>query len=249
MPRRANDERGNDVTAKSASKDDGWAYECPKCDGEMSVAGGAETAVRKHFRHRPGETCIDHPDVDETKLHRAGKQAIMTDLAAHGVATNIEAEVQLERSKPDILFTVDGDRVAVEIQVSRISAERIRKRTRDRTQDGVYTLWLLHDEVFGPAISKHGNKYVTYRATEYGLLSLFSDEAQAFLSYYNSEHGRPKVRELDPFDDGGGAFIRNERTIIDIDTFTTKRGFRLATAPSLVPEETGDDEQMRLFEA
>lgn len=221
MPRHANDERGNDVTAKSASKDDGWAYECPKYGGEMSVAGGAETAVRKHFRHRPGETCIDHTDIDETKLHRAGKQAIMTDLAAHGVATNIEAEVQLERSKPDILFTVDGDRVAVEIQVSRISAERIRKRTRDRTQDGVYTLWLLHDDIFGPATSRRGNKYTNYSATEYGLLSLFGDGTQPFLSYYNSDHGRPKVCQLDPFDDGDGAFINSERTIIG--NFSTRR--------------------------
>jgi len=55
MPRRANDERDNQVTAKSVSKDDGWVYECPKCGGDMSVAGGAETAVRKHFRHRPGK--------------------------------------------------------------------------------------------------------------------------------------------------------------------------------------------------
>lgn len=241
--------KGSHIPAKSASKSEGWAYKCPSCGREMKVAGGNGTAVRKHFRHRPGDTCGAYSGVDEGAAHAETKDSITTALCGSSWASSISEETSVGNTVADILCEIDGQRVGVEVQVSGISAQDLRKRTRKRSGEGAYTLWLFHEDTYGRTkTSKNGNTYVTFRGGELGYQSLTrqGDTEGTWIHYVGSE-GRMTARYIKLFEDGGGGWIDRRVPFDRPSLFCTSSGFKLAASTQAIPANTGDENQMRLF--
>lgn len=133
----------------AANREDNSTYQCPNCDGEMTLAGGSLTQFVPFFRHKPGEACHEYPDRQgEGEIHEDAKCQIEANLREIDWATDVDTEHLTGSAKPDVFFRCDGIKYGVEIQVSSITATELLERTRARTEEGIHTLWLFHDSLY-----------------------------------------------------------------------------------------------------
>lgn len=249
MPRHAVDANGQLIHAEALSTDSPKSVFCRRCENELILAGGTNTRVAKHFRHRPGETCIDYDEREETELHLERKVEIANFLESESWVSGVEMEQDLETTRPDVLFTTDGTDFAVEIQVSGISADEIYRRTKERSKNDIHTLWLFHPETYkATTVSDNGNEYVQFKAGELGYLSLF-DEPPSWMLYCAPDHDDRlgTAIHVDLFEEANGGWPGRNQAVRNPVPFTTTNGLRLATIEEAVPETTGDENQARLF--
>jgi competence protein CoiA len=78
----------------------------------------------------------------ESEQHRHCKIAIYESLIAHPRVTKCEIERNLGSVRPDVSAYISGVPVAIEVQVSNLSLEKIIYRTTEYARKGIYVLWL-----------------------------------------------------------------------------------------------------------
>jgi competence protein CoiA len=112
---------------------------CPDCNKEVILKAGGDKV--NHFAHANSAVCRLY--TFESDAHRLCKLQVFEGLRrAPGVS-----DVALERSvgtvRPDVSATINGARVAIEVQISSLSIDAIMRRTIEYAQRGIYVLWLL----------------------------------------------------------------------------------------------------------
>jgi competence protein CoiA len=125
------------LTAKEANKADA-PFICQCCDKRVSLRKGGVRS--SHFAHFPPVTC--EYGVGESEEHRRCKIEIYEHLINHPKVTKCEMERNLGTVRPDISAYINNVPVAIEVQLSTLSLEKIERRTADYASKGIYVLWL-----------------------------------------------------------------------------------------------------------
>lgn len=114
----------------------GKEFTCPACRGRLRLKNG--TIVRKHFAHISLQDCQFYTENESTEHLN-----IKAFLFSWGKKTDsIRVEVFLPKLQQvaDLLI---NDKIALEVQCSTISQQRLRERTINYHQHGYSVLWLL----------------------------------------------------------------------------------------------------------
>ena len=129
---------GEQVIAKSTTKSDG-PFLCPECDNEVVLKVGS---VRlNHFAHKSTTNC--EYGKGETEAHRKCKMAIYEALLKEPNVKKAALERSLKTCRPDVSAYINGVPVAIEVQISTLTMEKIIQRTEEYARKGIYVLWLL----------------------------------------------------------------------------------------------------------
>lgn len=142
---------GQKLAAWEASRDD-RPFLCACCESPVTLRRGGVRAP--HFAHQPPVTC--EYGVGESEEHRRCKISIYENLVAHPRVARCEMERNLGAVRPDVSAYIDGVPVAVEVQLSSLSLDKIRYRTQEYARRGIYVLWLplytlpLNRELYSP---------------------------------------------------------------------------------------------------
>ncbi|MBI3236498.1 MAG: hypothetical protein HYZ48_02145 [Chlamydiales bacterium] len=115
-------------------------YLCPECSKELKVRAGPHR--RAHYYHLRGSSYC--------RQHQKSLEHIQTQLF---FLKNLpEGECFLEYRFPAINRIADvfwkGAKIVFEIQCSPISQQEVEDRTSDYAQEGLDTIWILHDKRF-----------------------------------------------------------------------------------------------------
>lgn len=125
------------VYAKDVDKSDA-PFECPVCRGETVLRKGAVKI--HHFAHKPPVFC--EYGKGESEAHRNCKQSIFEALKVAPDVTECELEKNFGRVVSDVFFVLSGRKVAIEVQISNLTMNRIIERTEAYNDLGIYVLWM-----------------------------------------------------------------------------------------------------------
>lgn len=124
-----------------------WTWECPLCEEEVVYVQEGADGTTAHFRHK---SKTDHPKISEGELHRKAKKEIKRKLERDNQLREIELEKVIDQEDSRVadiyLETREGYKIAVEIQCSSQTQKEFEQRTKDYTDKGIYTLWILNSE-------------------------------------------------------------------------------------------------------
>lgn len=112
---------------------------CPECNEEVILKLGSKRIW--HFSHQPGSGCESEYE-RESEYHLAGKLQLYDWLLKQGIDAELERYDPLIRQKPDIVFTWNGEKYALEYQCSPIPEEIFMKRTRTFLENGYVPIWI-----------------------------------------------------------------------------------------------------------
>jgi len=132
--RAQNDSR---VVAAEEERNDGpWV--CPSCSAQVALKKGSIKI--HHFAHYPPVSC--EYGVGESEEHRRCKTAIFEAIRSETNTSMWELERDLGSVRPDVSGYIGHTPVAIEVQVSSLSLERIAHRTREYADKGISVLWI-----------------------------------------------------------------------------------------------------------
>jgi competence protein CoiA len=125
---------------------------CPCCSEIVTLRRGG--IIAPHFAHKPPVTC--EYGTGESEEHRQCKISIYEALAADPLVKKCEMERDLGAVRPDVSAYINGVPVAIEVQASNLTLEKIGRRTGEYARRGIYVLWLpiykesLKAELYSP---------------------------------------------------------------------------------------------------
>lgn len=137
--------QAGEVMATEVSPEDGPFY-CPACQETLIFKQGRKVVA--HFAHYPEATCT-YTNEGESDEHRQAKLEIYQALLQAPGVSDVRLERYLQDVRPDVSFVLNGQLVAVEIQVSQLSRDDIAWRTIAYARKDIAVLWtpLLLEEV------------------------------------------------------------------------------------------------------
>jgi competence protein CoiA len=142
---------GRKVGAWEAERDE-RPFLCPCCSEVVTLRRGG--IIAPHFAHKPPVTC--EYGTGESEEHRRCKIAIYEALVAHASVRKCEMERDLGAVRPDVSAYINDLPVAIEVQASNLSLEKIARRTLEYARRAIYVLWLpiykesLKAELYSP---------------------------------------------------------------------------------------------------
>ncbi len=142
---------GQKLGAWEADKRD-RPFICFCCQRVVTLRQGS--VIAPHFAHLPPVVC--EYGTGESAAHRQCKLAIYDSLAADPRVTKCELERNLGTVRPDVSAYLNGVPIAIEVQLSTLSLDRISYRTAEYRRKGIYVLWLpvyhakLERELYSP---------------------------------------------------------------------------------------------------
>jgi len=116
---------------------------CPHCNKKLIFVDG--TFVIKHFRHHKLSDCSFEP---ETKEHIQMKKFFCKFFKLNPL---INLEVNLGFAIPDIY--IPKEKIAIEVQRSELSYKKFIERTENYTKNGIYVLWVFHEDLVKENVS------------------------------------------------------------------------------------------------
>ena len=111
---------------------------CPSCNREVNVKKG--NIKTHHFAHKPPSTC-EHGQ-GESDAHRKCKEEIYNQLLLSSNTTDAEVEKNFGTVISDVYAVISNVPVAIEIQKSNLTVNKIIERTKKYEQLGIHVLWL-----------------------------------------------------------------------------------------------------------
>ena len=138
----AKNTEGKLVSALETSLQRKEPYSCPGCQGVVLLRHGQ--VMCPHFAHKSLQDCQFFSE-NESAQHLSLKAALYKSLVNHGEKVSIE-KVLFEMGQIADLFV--GDSLALEVQCSRLSQQRLRERTRAYQQAGYEVRWLLGEDLW-----------------------------------------------------------------------------------------------------
>lgn len=128
---------GRKVGAWEAERDE-RPFLCPCCSEVVTLRRGG--IIAPHFAHKPPVTC--EYGTGESEEHRRCKISIFEALVLHSHVRKCEMERDLGAVRPDVSAYINNVPVAIEVQASNLSLEKIARRTEEYARRGIYVLWL-----------------------------------------------------------------------------------------------------------
>lgn len=118
-------------------------YHCPSCKQAVHLKRGA--VMRPHFAHYQKEAC-DVFSEGETEEHIQGKIQIKAWLEAQNIPVEMEAYLPSLKQRPDLLITINQQKIALEFQCSAIPIHKIVERTHGYMNAGIQVIWILGEQ-------------------------------------------------------------------------------------------------------
>ena len=115
-------------------------YHCPACKQSVHLKRGA--VMRPHFAHYQKEAC-DVFSEGETEEHIQGKLQMKAWLEAQNFEVEMEAYLPELKQRPDLLVTINHQKIALEFQCSAISIHKVVERTQGYQRAGIQVVWML----------------------------------------------------------------------------------------------------------
>ncbi|MBP2099265.1 competence protein CoiA [Enterococcus rivorum] len=113
---------------------------CVSCGEQVRLKNGQRKIA--HFAHISKKTC-DSFSEGETEEHLFLKQALASWCERDGLDYEIEAYLPELNQRPDILI----GKLALEVQCSSISKDRLLQRTRNYLEAGYYPIWICGEKL------------------------------------------------------------------------------------------------------
>ena len=139
------------VLAIDVARDDA-PFHCPNCREDVVIKKGR--IVTHHFAHAPPVTCSW--GTGESPEHMRAKLEIFNALRTKSNVSLVEVEHELDDNRPDVYAVINGQRVAFEIQISRLDLADVARRTASYHSKNISVLWLalysseLHSDRYSP---------------------------------------------------------------------------------------------------
>lgn len=139
-PKYALDKNLNEIDLKNSLY--GEEYTCPNC--KQKIKARKAKSGKKHFYHIPTNK------TNESQLHLNAKKELLSWLKKENSSGNWGEERYIKKIKarPDISGRINGIPVVFEIQHSPLTAEELNRRTLKYSKLGIYTIWVIPEEVF-----------------------------------------------------------------------------------------------------
>jgi competence protein CoiA len=128
---------GQRVLANSESRSNA-PFLCLECDAEVVLREGSVRV--NYFAHRSRSNCAF--GTGESDSHRRCKMEIYEALLREPGVTDVALEKSFQSARPDIFAKIHGIPVAIEVQISVLTMEKIIRRTEEYARKGIYVLWL-----------------------------------------------------------------------------------------------------------
>lgn len=181
------------VMAKDAERSDGPFY-CSFCESDATLRKGI--VVSHHFAHKPPITC--EYGTGESELHRQTKQEIYDFLSTDAGVTKLALERNLKTVRPDVSCYIGKTPIAIEVQLSSLSLERIAHRTLEYAKKKIYVLWI------SPNDERLTHSHLTIRSWEkwvhalyFGRIYFWDDQQVAVYNFirrrYRKVHYHPRL--------------------------------------------------------
>lgn len=166
-------------------------YRCPACDGAVRLKRGK--IVRPHFSHVSLKDCQYHWE-NESIQHLQLKAHLYRWLQK-------EEPVELEKPLPQIGQVADllvGGRLALEVQCSPLSIDRLRERSVSYRQAGFQVLWLLGKNLWlKDRLTKLQKQFLSFSLNRgFHLWELDLDRRELRLHYLIHEDWKGQVHHL-----------------------------------------------------
>lgn len=164
---------------------------CPCCAEVVTLRRGGVKAP--HFAHQPPVTC--EYGTGESEEHRRCKIAIYEALHAHQRVSKCEMERDLGAVRPDVSAYINNVPVAIEVQASNLTLQKIIRRTEEYARRGIYVLWLpiykerMSRELYGPRPWERW-LHAAYRGRVYYWIEGLKILPVHFRDYFTSVRGR-----------------------------------------------------------
>src|SRR5260370_6324458 len=131
--------RHGEVLAAEVEPQDG-PFHCPECAEPVILKQGRVKIA--HFAHYPGVDCAyASASEGESEEHRRAKQEIFQALLQAPGVRDVKLERSLRGVRPAVGFRINGEMVAIEVQLSRLSIGAIESRTRAYAARQTAVLW------------------------------------------------------------------------------------------------------------
>ncbi|MGJ7910347.1 competence protein CoiA [Neobacillus sp. LXY-1] len=115
-------------------------FYCPICGEPVVLKLGDQRIF--HFAHQNKHCCSECHE-GETIYHMKGKLQLFQWIKSQGIPCVLEYYDKDLKQRPDVMFTYNGHRYALEFQCSMISEELFIKRTTYYLQNGYSPLWIV----------------------------------------------------------------------------------------------------------
>jgi competence protein CoiA len=125
---------------------------CQLCEKPMIIKAGE--VLQAHFAHQSSCPSSEYSSQPESPEHRAAKKYLAEHLVEEfpeyeGATIEYEVPIPEVRRIADLLATwPNGHRKALEVQLSAITIEHLRKRTEDYERAGINVVWWLGKSAF-----------------------------------------------------------------------------------------------------
>ena len=113
---------------------------CPGCKCQVILKKG-QIKIH-HFSHLAKDRHCEYGS-GESEIHYKTKIEIYEALKNNPACQECEIEKYMVTVRPDVIATINGHRVAIEIQKSKLPVEIIEHRMREYSKLGVYVIWVF----------------------------------------------------------------------------------------------------------
>lgn len=136
---KAHDKQKTNKLAWETQRSEGPFY-CPSEDCAKEVILKKGLVKAHHFAHKAPVTCIYGQG--ESEAHHVAKTEIYKALLRHSLCGKVDMEHQLDEVRPDIIFSVGEQTIAVEFQKSTLSLKIIETRIKRYFDYGIGLIWI-----------------------------------------------------------------------------------------------------------
>lgn len=152
-------------------------FYCPVC-GEKVILRAGEKVI-PHFAHTAQANCPSTSG-GEGPYHEQGKLLLYQWLTKQEIKVELELYIPEIKQRPDFLIHLNGKRIALEYQCSKIPNQQIIDRTSGYKQIGIQVIWILGEKLLKRK-SKHRIKIDSFAQT---LIHQFSTSYPQSLFYF-----------------------------------------------------------------
>jgi competence protein CoiA len=162
---------------------------CPECKGRLIIKIGRQKV--SHFAHYRLTACSRIKN--ESSYHLAGKEKLYLWLKGQGFLPQLELYDATLAQRPDICFTINNQKIAVEFQCSTIPESLMKKRTSSYQKNNYFPIWILGGNQF----KRKKADIISISSFQYLFLSL-KDGESSLLFYCPNSNQMIFIRQIAP---------------------------------------------------
>lgn len=195
---------------------------CKECEKEVILKKGL--IKQHHFAHKPPKSCTFGDG--ETDVHYKAKKGIFEGLRSHRNCTFCDLEKRVGTVIPDVFAIIGGNKVAIEIQKSKMTVEKAIERTKAFYKNNLSVIWVIPninelkivtDKEENKKITKASKWKIFFHSLAFGRIYIWSGNG-SFVNVIHFDDFERYVQETSYYDSSGneeshGGYYKKLKTI------------------------------------